>query len=92
MLAPAHAGLATHDINHALQVTVVMCAGFRIRLDRHGPGPQFLCTDASKINRRLAIHAGRRRHIGIELIAWNDADAIMLPSVMIVRVVMRMIV
>src|SRR3974377_1102737 len=79
-LAPAHSGLAAHHINDAFQMAVMVRPGFRIRLDRYRACPQFLCAGASEVNRRLAIHARRRRHVGIEPVAWDDANAIVLPA------------
>src|SRR5262249_61874536 len=34
--SPAHPGPAFHDINHALEVTVMVCSGFGVWLDRDG--------------------------------------------------------
>src|SRR5262249_49590258 len=59
--------------------------------DRHRASPEFLRADAGEIDRRLAVHARRRRHVGIELIAGNDADAVVLPA-LIVRMGMAVIV
>src|SRR5579862_1956621 len=92
MLAPAHARLAAHHIDDALEMAVMMRAGFGIGLDRHRAGPQFLRAGAGKIDRGFAIHAGRRRHIGIELIARNDAHAVVLPTARIFGMAMRMVV
>ena len=61
-------------------MAVMMRAGFCVRLDRHRAGPQFLRADTGEIDRRLAVHAGRRRHVGIELMAGNDAHAVVLPA------------
>ena len=62
----------------------MMRAGLGIRLDGDGAGPQFLRADAGEIDRGLAVHAGGRRHIGIELIAGNDPDTIVLPAALAV--------
>ena len=80
MLAPAHARLAAHHIDDAFEMPVMMRAGLGVRLDRHRAGPQFLRAGAGEIDRGLAIHAGRRRHVGVELIAGNDAHAVVLPA------------
>ncbi len=53
----------------------------------HRAGPQFLRADAREIDRGRAVHAGGRRHVGVELVAGNDADAVMLPAIMIVVMV-----
>src|ERR1700748_3148387 len=90
MLAPAHARLALHHIDDAFEMTVMMRAGLGVRLDGHGTRPQFLCPDACKVDRRLAVHPGRRRHVGIKLVPRNDTDAVMFPTVVIVRMIVRM--
>ena len=79
-LAPAHACLAAHHINDAFQMAMVVRPGLCIRFDRHGTCPQLLCARASEVNRRLAIHTWCRGHVGIELIARDDANAIVLPA------------
>src|SRR6516162_2459550 len=79
-LAPAHAGLAANHINDAFQMAVVVRPGLRIRLDRYRTCPQLLCSGTSEVDRRLAIHAWRRRHVGIELVTRDDANAIVLPA------------
>jgi len=84
MLAPAHARLAFHDIDDALEMAVMMRAGLGIGLDGHGARPQFLRADAGKIDRGLAIHPGGRGHVGIKLVARNNADAIMLPAIVVI--------
>ena len=89
MLAPAHPRLAPHHIDDAFEMAVVMRAGLGVGLDGHRAGPQFLRAGAGEIDRGLAVHARRRRHVGIELVAGNDADAVMLPAV-VVRMVVRM--
>jgi uncharacterized protein YjbJ (UPF0337 family) len=79
-------------------MAVVMRAGFGIGPDGHGTRPQFLRPDAGEIDRGLAVHAGGRGHVGIELIAGNDPHAIVLPAfgvvmmVVIVRVRMAVVV
>src|SRR6201982_4252140 len=79
-LAPAHAGLAAHHINDAFQVAMVVRPGLGLRLDRYRARPQLFGAGASEVDRRLAVHARRRRYVGIELIAWDDANAIVLPA------------
>src|SRR5262249_17365084 len=80
-LAPAHAGLAAHHINDAFQVAVVVRPCLRIRFDRYRACPQLLCAGASEVDRRLAVHAWRRWHVGTELVARDDANAIVLAAV-----------
>ena len=62
-------------------------ARFGIGLDGNRAGPEFLRPNAGEIDRSLAIHSRRGGNIGIELMARNDTDTIMLPTlrIMIVR-------
>ena len=87
VIAPTHPRPSLHDINNALKVTVVMRAGLGVRLDGDGARPEFLRPRAREIYRGLSIHPGRRGHIGIELIAWNDANAIVLPALAVLLVI-----
>ena len=87
MLAPAHPRLAFHHIDDALEVAVMMRAGFGVGFDGHGAGPQFLRADPGEIDRGLAIHPGGRGYVGIELVAGNNADAIVLPALRVVVIV-----
>src|SRR6266436_3381149 len=80
MLAPAHPRPALDHVDDALEVSVMMRAGLGVGLDGHGAGPQFLRAGAGEIDRRLAVHAGGRGHVGIELVARDDADAIVFPA------------
>src|SRR5262245_18700562 len=77
--APAHAGTAAHHIDHAFELAVVMRAGLGIGMDRDRAGPEFLRAGAREVDRRLAVHARRLRGVGVERVAGDDADAVMLP-------------
>ena len=72
--------LALHNEDDAFQMPMVMRAGLGVRPDRHRARPQFLCAHPREIDRGLAIHPGGGGHIGIELVAGNDADTVMLPA------------
>ena len=37
--APTHAGATAHDVDYALEFAVMVCAGFRTRIDRDGARP-----------------------------------------------------
>ncbi len=65
----------------------MMRAGLGVGLDGHGAGPQFLRADPGEIDRGLAIHPGGRGHVGIELVAGNNADTIVLPALRVVVIV-----
>jgi len=79
MFAPAHARFAAYHVNHAFEGAMVMCAGFCIGVDFHRAGPDFLCTDTGVINRRSPAHARGLRGVGVELVAFDDFDAVFAP-------------
>ena len=79
LLAPAHAGPAAHHVDHALQRAMVMRAGLGVGMDADRAGPDLLCADARGIDRRGAVHAGRLRRVGVELVALDDPHAVVPP-------------
>ena len=85
MITPTHAGTPFDDINDAFEVPVVMRARLCIGVDGHRTGPDLLGTDAGEIDCGLAIHAWRLRGIGVELAAGDNADAVMLPGMVVMR-------
>ena len=78
-IAPAHAGLAAHDIDHAFQRPVVMRAGLGVGVDVDRPGPDFLSADAGFVDRGGAVHAGGLRGVGVELIGLDHPHAVRAP-------------
>ena len=44
------------------------------------PAQSFCAAGAREIDRGLAVHARRRGHVGIQLVAGNDAHTVMLPA------------
>src|SRR5471032_790633 len=79
MIAPLHARLAAHDVDHAFKRAVMMRSGFRIRMDRDRAGPDFLGAYASSVDCGRPIHSGRLWGIRIELIALDHLDAVLAP-------------
>ena len=79
LFAPAHARPAPDHVDNALQRTVVVSAGLGVGIDMHRPGPYLLRADASMIDRRGALHAGRLRGVGVELVAGDHLDPVDLP-------------
>jgi hypothetical protein len=80
MSAPAHACTALDDVDHALQMAVMVRPGFGVGVDGHGAGPQLLSVHASKVDRGLAIHARCLGRVGVEPVARNHPHAIVLPG------------
>src|SRR5271156_3383246 len=54
-------------------------AGFRIRLDQHRAGPQFLRADPRKIHSRRPQHPRRLRRVAIQSIASDDPHTLGAP-------------
>src|SRR5262249_48197303 len=78
-LAPAHARLAAHHVDDALQLAVVMCPGLGVGADVYGACPNLLGADAGIVDRGLAIHARRLRGVGFGSMPRNPAPAVVLP-------------
>ena len=76
---PAHARGALHHVDHALQCTVMMCAGFGVGSNDDRPRPELLRPDARKVDGRSPLHAGRLRRIAIQAVAFDHAHARIAP-------------
>src|SRR5437870_2431882 len=55
-------------------------ARFGVGLDRYGTRPDLLRANTSMIDGRLAKHAGGLGSVWIELVAFDDSDAVMFPA------------
>jgi hypothetical protein len=77
--APAHARLAAHYIDNAFQLAVMVRARLGVWLNAHRACPDFLRTDASKIDGGFAVHARRLGSVRIECITGDHTNAVMLP-------------
>src|SRR5262245_36395541 len=78
-LAPAHARPPAHHVDHALELTMMMCAGPGIGPDADRSGPDLLRPHTGKIDCSPAAHAGSLRGIRIERMARDHLHAVMLP-------------
>jgi hypothetical protein len=74
-LAPAHPRAAGEHVDHALQMTVVVRAGLRVRVDEHGARPEALGTGRGGVDRRRAVHPGGLRRVHVQFVGMDDADA-----------------
>ncbi len=79
IVSPAHARLAAHHVDDALDRAMMMGTGLGLCMDHHRPGPQFFGAAARMGDGGRPIHAGRLRGIGVELRRFDDADAVELP-------------
>jgi len=71
--------LAAHHIDDAFQFAVMVRAGLGIGLNAHRACPNFLRTDAGKIDSGLTLHARRLGCVWIECMTRDHTNAIMLP-------------
>ena len=68
-----------HYIDHAFQLAVMVRARLGIGLNAHRACPDFLRTDAGKIDGSFAVHAPRLSRVRIECMTGDHTDAVMLP-------------
>ena len=78
-IAPLHPRAAADHVDHAFHGAVMMRARLGLGMDDHRPGPELLRAGARMRDRRRAIHAGRLRGVGVELVARDDAHAVQPP-------------
>jgi hypothetical protein len=74
-----HPGAAFHDIDHTLEVTVVVGSGLGVWFDRHGAGPDLLRTDTGEVNRRGPGDSRCLGGVGIEGVSRYDVDSVIAP-------------
>src|SRR5436190_14777147 len=79
LVAPAHARLAAHHVDHALYRAMMVRAGLGLGVDDDGAGPEFLGAGAGVGDGGGAIHAGGLRGVDVELVGVDDAHARVLP-------------
>src|SRR2546429_586666 len=73
LAAPAHARLAAHHVDDALDRAVVMGAGFRLGVDDDGAGPELLGAGARVGDGGGAVHARGLRGVDVELAGAHHA-------------------
>ena len=67
------------DVDDAFELAVMMRAGLGVGMDRHRAGPDLLRAGARQIDGSRPRHAGRLGGVGVELVARDDLDAMLLP-------------
>src|SRR5579862_3204113 len=78
-LAPAQPCDAADDVDHALEISVVMRTRFRLGFDRDRARPYLACPGALGRHGCAPVHARSLRRVGIELLRANDSHSIMSP-------------
>jgi len=79
-LAPAQSRDSVENVNHGLQVAVVMRAGFRLGVDCERAGPELRRSRVPRRHRREAMQSRRLGDIGIELSGADDPYTIQSPT------------
>ena len=79
-VAPPHASPAVHDVDDALQLSVMVGARLRVRVDRHGSRPDPLRTNSGVGDRGRARHSRGLRCVEIELARADDPHPVVPPA------------
>jgi len=79
LIAPAKTRAPAHDINHSLQLTMVMRTSLGTRLHDDRPGPQFLRSHSRPRDRFRTRHSGCLRSVRIEFATANDPQTVFSP-------------
>src|SRR5436305_13526533 len=85
----AHPSATAYHVDHALDRTMMVRTGLRVRLDVDRPGPQLAGTRARGRDRRHARHPRRLRGVRVELVGVNDPNAAKAPVGIVGRAVHR---
>jgi hypothetical protein len=56
-----------------------MSAGFGICVYGDRACPKFFRANACKVDGGFSVHAWRRGHIAIQLVAWHNSNAVVFP-------------
>lgn len=91
MIAPAHPSFAPDHEDHALQCPMMMHTGLGVRFDGNRTSPYLLRADTCVIDRGLPEHPRSLCGVGIKLVALDDPNAVVLPAVRFVGVIVLMV-
>lgn len=80
-VTPSHAGLALDHVDDALEVAVVMGAGFGIGVDGDSACPQRLRSDTGAVDSRRTIHPRRLSCVAVQVVTRNDPHPARAPGV-----------
>jgi hypothetical protein len=78
-LAPAQSGNPVENVDHGLQVTVVMGTGLRLRINSESAGPELRRARVRRRHRGNAMQTWRLRYVGIELFGADYPHTIRSP-------------
>jgi DNA-binding response OmpR family regulator len=78
-LAPAQSGNPVENVDHGLQVAVVMGTGLRLRINSESAGPELRRARVRRRHRGDAMQARRLGYVGIELFGADDPHTVCSP-------------
>jgi hypothetical protein len=78
-ISPSHASPAANDEEDCFQIAVVVWTSLCVWLDHDRPCPQFAGSRSRVRDGGGPCHAGSLGCVGIQVVGWNDFDAVMLP-------------
>lgn len=79
VIAPAHAGTTSNDIDDGLQFAVVVGSGFGVRLNHYGAGPQFTGPCACLRDGGGSRHSWRLGCIGVKFPSPHNFYTMLFP-------------
>ena len=79
MLAPAHTGAASHDVEDGFELAMMMRSGFRSRLHNDRTRPKLRRTRARVSNGRSARHSRSLRRVWVKFASPYDLYTVILP-------------
>ena len=78
-ITPPHPRSPADDVDHALEIAMVMGAGFRVGMNRDRASPQLAGPRGRVGESRRSRHAGRLGSIQIQRRTGDDADTVVTP-------------
>lgn len=79
LLAPAHSRFAGKDVDDAFERTVMVRAGFGVRVDVHCARPEFAGAGGGEVDGRRPVHSGRLGRIGVQVSPRDDFHSLAFP-------------
>ena len=78
-IAPAHAGPASHDVDHRLKLAVMVGSGFRVGLNHYSASPQLAGACTHIRYGGSPRHSGSLGCVGIQFPGSHNFHAVLLP-------------
>src|SRR5450755_2946907 len=78
-VAPAHSRMTADDVNHRLQFAMVVGAGFGVRLNHNGTGPQLTGPGTRMSDGGCPRHSRGLGRVGVQFSRMHDLYAVLFP-------------